>query len=130
MCYRLGTLRFDVNRRDDEMFQCMRAAMNSLTNAKVMDDTAGLLGFIDSQDKAKPGPVGCVGYCMSGQYITAAAATFPHRIKSAASLYGVGRSEEHTSELQSLRHLVCRLLLEKKKKRKKHKQHTRKDNIT
>src|SRR5258705_3346047 len=25
-----------------------------------------------------------------------------------------GRSEEHTSELQSLRHLVCRLLLEKK----------------
>src|SRR5262245_64551852 len=25
------------------------------------------------------------------------------------------RSEEHTSELQSLRHLVCRLLLEKKK---------------
>src|SRR5262245_63848133 len=29
------------------------------------------------------------------------------------------RSEEHTSELQSLRHLVCRLLLEKKKKNKK-----------
>src|SRR5438045_5534485 len=28
------------------------------------------------------------------------------------------RSEEHTSELQSLRHLVCRLLLEKKKERK------------
>src|ERR1035441_3945098 len=27
------------------------------------------------------------------------------------------RSEEHTSELQSLRHLVCRLLLEKKKMR-------------
>src|SRR5205814_8887166 len=30
--------------------------------------------------------------------------------------WGIGfRSEEHTSELQSLRHLVCRLLLEKKK---------------
>src|SRR5258705_4496294 len=28
------------------------------------------------------------------------------------------RSEEHTSELQSLRHLVCRLLLEKKKQAK------------
>src|SRR5258705_7274963 len=27
----------------------------------------------------------------------------------------IWRSEEHTSELQSLRHLVCRLLLEKKK---------------
>src|SRR5437899_5544474 len=33
---------------------------------------------------------------------------FPAQEKSA------GRSEEHTSELQSLRHLVCRLLLEKK----------------
>src|SRR5438309_6201278 len=33
------------------------------------------------------------------------------------------RSEEHTSELQSQFHLVCRLLLEKKKKKKKqHKQ--------
>src|SRR2546423_5859052 len=28
-----------------------------------------------------------------------------------------GRSEEHTSELQSLAYLVCRLLLEKKKKK-------------
>src|SRR5262245_62778113 len=32
---------------------------------------------------------------------------------------GVLRSEEHTSELQSLRHLVCRLLLEKKKQKTK-----------
>src|SRR5438046_5582189 len=31
------------------------------------------------------------------------------------------RSEEHTSELQSLTNLVCRLLLEKKKKKKKRK---------
>src|SRR5712672_4617348 len=30
-----------------------------------------------------------------------------------------GRSEEHTSELQSLAYLVCRLLLEKKKNKKK-----------
>src|SRR2546427_7123800 len=30
------------------------------------------------------------------------------------------RSEEHTSELQSQSNLVCRLLLEKKKKREKH----------
>src|SRR5215472_3005446 len=34
----------------------------------------------------------------------------------AGALHGEhGRSEEHTSELQSLRHLVCRLLLEKNK---------------
>src|SRR5690348_17511307 len=34
---------------------------------------------------------------------------------------GLRRSEEHTSELQSPVHLVCRLLLEKKKKKKKNK---------
>src|SRR5205823_14136506 len=34
------------------------------------------------------------------------------------------RSEEHTSELQSLAYLVCRLLLEKKKKKKKYIKHT------
>src|SRR5690554_7337846 len=33
-------------------------------------------------------------------------------------LYGLVRSEEHTSELQSRPHLVCRLLLEKKNKTK------------
>src|SRR3989449_2143549 len=32
----------------------------------------------------------------------------------------VDRSEEHTSELQSRLHLVCRLLLEKKKKKQSH----------
>src|SRR5262245_62655995 len=37
--------------------------------------------------------------------------------RRAAHAQGPPRSEEHTSELQSLRHLVCRLLLEKKKRR-------------
>src|SRR2546423_6695132 len=36
------------------------------------------------------------------------------------------RSEEHTSELQSLAYLVCRLLLEKKKKRTKYTYNSRK----
>src|SRR3712207_7122952 len=35
---------------------------------------------------------------------------------------GVGRSEEHTSELQSRQYLVCRLLLEKKKNKLKRQQ--------
>src|SRR5258708_20208863 len=48
---------------------------------------------------------------------------FPFRVYSPASIstipHGCPRSEEHTSELQSPDHLVCRLLLEKKKKNKK-----------
>src|SRR2546422_6975537 len=55
--------------------------------------------------------------------------TFPHQEpveqqipqQSRVALEDGVRSEEHTSELQSRLHLVCRLLLEKKKKNKKHK---------
>src|SRR5689334_24167933 len=39
--------------------------------------------------------------------------------RQARQLGAPDRSEEHTSELQSQFHLVCRLLLEKKKKKKK-----------
>src|SRR2546427_1023313 len=39
-------------------------------------------------------------------------------------LLGANRSEEHTSELQSQSNLVCRLLLEKKKKKKEVEQAT------
>src|SRR5437870_10637890 len=37
-----------------------------------------------------------------------------------APQHQIDRSEEHTSELQSRGHLVCRLLLEKKKKNRQH----------
>src|SRR5690349_22069542 len=46
-----------------------------------------------------------LGACMSSSWLVVNADDF-----------GVSRSEEHTSELQSRRDLVCRLLLEKKKK--------------
>src|ERR1039458_846856 len=39
----------------------------------------------------------------------------PRRARVRQPQFFIERSEEHTSELQSLRHLVCRLLLEKKK---------------
>src|SRR5229473_3834353 len=42
-------------------------------------------------------------------------------LECATSVCARVRSEEHTSELQSLAYLVCRLLLEKKKKKKKQK---------
>src|SRR5207249_6914092 len=46
--------------------------------------------------------------------VSGCASKFPH----ATSCCNVPRSEEHTSELQSRFDLVCRLLLEKKKKKK------------
>src|SRR2546430_3074222 len=44
-------------------------------------------------------------------------ARVPDETAAFGVLWAVGRSEEHTSELQSQSNLVCRLLLEKKKKR-------------
>ena len=89
MYYRLGTVHFDIPRRTDAMSAVIRASMNSITNELVTDDTSAMLGWLDANDKVKPGPVGCAGYCMSGQYITTVAARFPHRMAAAASLYGV-----------------------------------------
>src|SRR5215813_12025534 len=86
--YRLGTLRFDIPRRNEQMSAVIRASMQSLTNAAVADDTAGMIAFLDGQDKAKPGPLGCVGHCMSGPFAMTVAARFS-RMRAAAALYGV-----------------------------------------
>src|SRR5258705_4751504 len=63
------------------------------------------------------GTVNCVGTVAAGSCAltptTAGAKTLTATYGGDATFNG--RSEEHTSELQSLRHLVCRLLLEKKK---------------
>src|SRR2546425_9188575 len=49
------------------------------------------------------------------------AAALPGVLAASSALPVIGtRSEEHTSELQSLAYLVCRLLLEKKKKKVTH----------
>jgi len=69
--------------------QRMFQMMDSLTNALLMEDIQSLLGFVDNQPAARPGPVGCVGYCMSGPFAFTAAGTFPERIAAAASIYGV-----------------------------------------
>src|SRR5690625_6562341 len=47
---------------------------------------------------------------------------------STCAMTALSRSEEHTSELQSRGHLVCRLLLEKKKKTHVKKNNKRKSN--
>jgi carboxymethylenebutenolidase len=90
MYYRLGRLRFDFSQDPAGVRKRMFEAMNSLSNELVMRDTEGLLAFLARQDAVKPGKTGCIGYCMSGQYVVSAAGTFPEQIAAAASLYGVG----------------------------------------
>src|SRR5258706_1740826 len=53
---------------------------------------------------------------MLGERAAGVLAEAMHRVEHACRQACSTRSEEHTSELQSLTNLVCRLLLEKKKK--------------
>ena len=63
--------------------------MDSLTNAMVCEDIQTLLDYAVSDDAAREGRVGCVGYCMSGPFAFAAASAFPDRILASASFHGV-----------------------------------------
>ncbi|MGE0151006.1 MAG: dienelactone hydrolase family protein [Reyranellaceae bacterium] len=64
--------------------------LRSIDNAKVVSDTEALLRFIDQDRTARTGSVGCVGYCMSGQFVFAIAAAYPQRFAAIASIYGAG----------------------------------------
>jgi carboxymethylenebutenolidase len=70
--------------------QRMWDLLKSLTNELVAEDTAAMLAFIDRQSEARQGPLGCVGYCMSGPFVFTAAGRFPERFAATASIYGAG----------------------------------------
>lgn len=79
-------LDFETGSNRDRMTELMM----SLSNRMVCSDTHALFAHIDAHpDVASDGPVGCLGYCMSGPFALAVAAAFPDRIAAAASLYGV-----------------------------------------
>src|SRR3712207_6998265 len=57
-----------------------------------------------------------LGRCEPGAHALGGGDGVPDLLRGPRDLDGELRSEEHTSELQSRQYLVCRLLLEKKKK--------------
>jgi len=88
--YRRGRVRLDLAGADESVRKEMFAHMRSLTNALVVEDTRALLGALASEPAAADGPMGCVGYCMSGQFVMSVAGTFPERFHASISCYGVG----------------------------------------
>lgn len=85
--YRKGKVRFDLSNGEEELKK-MFAMGSELTVEMIVRDTGGIIEYCREQpfitDK-----IGCVGYCMSGQFVVAAAGNFPEDVKAAASLYGV-----------------------------------------
>ena len=74
--------------RSEEGMKRMFEMMNHLSNRSAVEDTEALLRFVDAQAEALPGPLGAVGYCMSGPFVVAAAAAYPKRFAATASIYG------------------------------------------
>jgi carboxymethylenebutenolidase len=62
--------------------------MNGLSIAMVMEDTDALVEFAKGQAAASTKKIGCVGYCMSGQFAINAAARHADKVAAAASIYG------------------------------------------
>ena len=98
----------------DEVDACLAEAVGlGGEGAKLLDAVRAAFAEVEDDDHR---PAGVVG---EGMLFTLAIGQFP---------LGRGRSEEHTSELQSQAYLVCRLLLEKKKQQ--HQQQQQQSNFT
>src|SRR3974390_441774 len=63
--------------------------MTTINIPLVMQDVDALIAFAAKDEAAAKGAMGCVGYCMSGQYAMNAAVRHKDRIRAAALIYGV-----------------------------------------
>ncbi len=89
---REGDYGFDLSRirSDDGERKKMFDLMRTLTNAGFVADTRPILDLLRGENQAAAGPVGCVGYCMSGQFVISVAAAYTDVFAAIASYYGVG----------------------------------------
>ena len=89
---REGSYGFDYTRvKDDEQHLTrMFGLMSSLSNEMIVNDTQFLIETIRKDPAAAAGPIGCTGYCMSGQFVAAVGAAYPDDFAAIASYYGVG----------------------------------------
>jgi carboxymethylenebutenolidase len=112
--YRQGKIRdrnfFDVQGHtisfealDDKLREYALAPAAKTSDEMVMADTASLIEFVAGDKAAKPGPMGCFGYCLGGRLVLRAAGNFPERIRAAASLHG----SELISDKPDSPHLVA-----------------------
>src|SRR3989449_11780293 len=89
---------------DGSIFDLFESQRRSLAPGAELDDVPVLQALARGNR--------LIGVLLADEFFDAG---IPEGYRAALAAHG-GRSEEHTSELQSRLHLVCRLLLEKKKK--------------
>ena len=85
--YRI-TRDFWLTERTEEKMAHMFSLMATLDRATTVCDTAALLRYVDGHAAADATRIGAVGYCMSGPFVMWAAAEWPGRLRSIASIHG------------------------------------------
>src|SRR5438093_9648218 len=106
--------------RRREFLKVAAAALPAARYARILGANdrvrVGIVGFSDRFRQALLPAFGKVGKELNFEIVAVSDIWNRRRDEGVA---GIERSEEHTSELQSLTNLVCRLLLEKKKQKKR-----------
>ena len=72
----------------DEDMHLRRELMGTITPTNILGDAQALLQHAAADPAARPGPVGVVGFCMSGGLAVSVARGFPDRVTAAASIHG------------------------------------------
>lgn len=84
----VGVDRTKVDAKDGVERARLSQLVGSLTNAHVVDDLGSLIDAASKDQALSPGPMGAVGYCMSGRFALLVAARRPDRVNAAASYFG------------------------------------------
>ncbi len=74
----------------DEDMHLRRELMGTVSRDGILTDARALLAEAASDDAASDGPIGAVGYCMSGRLVMALAQNMPDRVAAGASIHGGG----------------------------------------
>jgi carboxymethylenebutenolidase len=72
----------------DEDMHARQDLMKTVTPTGILTDAAALLATSDADPAARGGPLGAVGFCMSGGLTIAVAKAWPDRMRAAASIHG------------------------------------------
>jgi carboxymethylenebutenolidase len=72
----------------DEDMHARQELMGTVTPTNIVGDAQALLAVADSDPAARPGPIGAVGFCMSGGLVVSLAKSMPDRVAAVASIHG------------------------------------------
>jgi carboxymethylenebutenolidase len=72
----------------DEDMHLRTELMGTVTRANIVGDAEAMLAYAAGDDVAAEGPVGTIGFCMSGPLAICVARAFPERVRAAASIHG------------------------------------------